>query len=166
MAKVRSIRKKMPTALMAELAGIAVRLLHTLDDKKALEEKEADAKARIKELAREYDLPLDEGTSQYLNVPDLGKALRVSRSEPKLKVDPQAFLERLGPERFLEVCTVTGVDIDLKVWDRLVELELVKEKDLLDCAVGLDDEPTISVGFAALRKEETDGRRASRGGRG
>lgn len=145
------IRKTVGPKLKKELSGLTEELAVVLAAKSDYEKREKAIKARIKEIALKYDLPLTKSASQYLNVPAVGKALRITRPDPAPVINPEAFLTSVGQALFHELVTVLKVELRLPEWLQALEDERVTEKQLLDCL----KEPTrpgedpITIGLSA-----------------
>lgn len=88
-------------------------------------------KNRILEINQQYDFPEHTEKSQAFSTPS-GR-IRVTRSEASPEVDPMLFLEAVGPEIFLDVCTPLKVDFDVIAWTEHLKREEVKEETLLNC---------------------------------
>jgi hypothetical protein len=142
-------RRNVGPKLQKELFRISVELDRVLFSKAGLAADEKVLKDRIREIASSYDLPFPKGASQYLNVPEIGKALRITRPEATPKIDPEAFLAAVGPELFHQLVTVVKVELRLPEWLQAVEDERVTEAALLDSLQeqdqGANDPITIAL---------------------
>lgn len=152
-------RRKVGPKLKKELESVAFELDRVLAEKAAVAAREKELKDRIREIATKYDLPFAKGASQYLNVPEIGKALRVTRPEQTPSIDPEAFLAEVGKDLFHELVTVLKVELRLSEWLQAVEEERVTEEQLLSCVKVADpnaQEPiTISLAKPFDPKEDS-----------
>ena len=123
-------RRNVGPKLKKELEVISEKLADALARKAAAAKDEATLKVRIKEIAASYDLPFSKGASQYLNVPAIDRALRITRPEVTPVIDPDEFLAEVGVEMFHRVVQVLKVELRLTEWLKAVEDELVTEAAL------------------------------------
>jgi hypothetical protein len=144
---VGPVMKKRLTELTVELQAV-------LEQKKALEERETQLKKQIREIAASYDLPVQDGASQYLNLPDGEKALAVVRPERAVTVIPEKFRERVGDEIFHHLCVIKSVDFDMSRWALLRAEERVTDADLMACIPEDAKEPTLTIKIAKARAEK------------
>lgn len=150
------IRKNVGPKLKKELSDIAIKLADVLKRKADAARDEKDLKARIHEIAAVYDLPMSKSASQYLNVPEINKALRITRPESTPEIEPGAFREAVGTELFHELVTVLKVELNLAEWLQAVEDERVTEAQLLDSLKERDSaEDKMSISLAAMLDPKT-----------
>lgn len=151
-------RRNVGPKLKAELADITTKLADVLSRKAEAASEEKALKDRIREIAAKFDLPFAKGASQYLNVPGLDKALRITRPEATPTIEPEAFRAAIGNDLFHELVTVLKVELKLPEWLQAVEDERVTEAQLLDCIKAADptagDPITISLSKPFDPKED------------
>ncbi len=143
-----TLRKKLTPKAQAELVELTVLLGPAIEERKLASEAEKSIKSRILEIVKDYDLPLvSTAVTQALNVPEAGASLRVTRSEARLSIDPQALLDLVGPEAFFDLCTVTKVDFNLDIWDLFVKQERFKASDFTRFIKQPDEDPSETKGL-------------------
>lgn len=142
-------RRNVGPKLRKELADITIQLASVLKRKAEAAKEEKALKDRIREIAARFDLPFAKGASQYLNVPEIDQALRITRPESTPTIDPEAFRKSVGTELFHELVTVLKVELKLSEWLKALEEERVTEDQLLDSIKTADpdagDPITISL---------------------
>lgn len=143
-------RRTVGPKLKKELHDIALALSAVLADKADLAKREKELKSRIREIVTVYDLPFAKGASQFLNVPELDKSLRVTRPDPAPQIDPEAFRTAVGTDLFHELVTVLKVELKLPEWLQALEDERVTEASLLESLKGQEpgsDDP-LTIAFS------------------
>lgn len=146
--------KKLTKAKADELRALVIDFNEKKEARVAAATAEAEVHGLIYAITKAYALPIVDGVSQYFNVDELGKALRATRPEKALTVEPETFLALVGDENFHKVCKITKVDFNLERWNLMVEDEAVTNEMLLKSVPPEDpDKPeTISLSLSAVRK--------------
>ena len=135
----------------AELRRLAAELAETRDRAKELADRERAIRERILEIVDGRELPIVSGRSQYLNVPEIGRALRVTRQDPRIEIDPERLREEVGDEVFHLVCRVRKVDFDASRWQMLLDEERVTDS-MLQRSIVAQEEGVMSVTLGPIQK--------------
>ena len=116
-------RRGVGPKLTAKLEQLTAELAEAERVAKAAEARVDEIKVAIREIVDGYDLPVQEGQSQYLNVPAQQRTLRVTRTAPAPTLNPERFLAEVGRDVFLDVVTVKKVELDVPRWQVAVAQE-------------------------------------------
>jgi hypothetical protein len=142
------VRGDLPKELEKELDHLTEKLVEVKKSSKALEKQEDEIKGRIRAIALAYNLPVTRGSSQYLNLSSIRKALRITRPEKTPKINPEKLRELVGDDLFHEICTVLSVDLDISKWHDLVDQEAVLESMLFDAIIPDDPDAPEALTIA------------------
>lgn len=153
-----NIRQPIPKKFQDELVALGVRLESINEEKSKLKKMEDALKARIREIALQYDLPIKEGPSQYLILSSGKKSLRITRPEKTPKLNPEVLREKVGNDTFHDICTVTSVDFDVSKWRHYLDREEVTSDMLYDSIIPDDpDAPeSITIALSSPKGEEIE----------
>ena len=86
-----------------------------------------------------------EGRSVYVDLPELGQAVRVGVPEDKEDVDYDGLRERVGDELFARATRPKGYELIPSEWEKMMEEELVTRSDLLDFVSTKPATPPVEV---------------------
>lgn len=150
-------RRNVGPKLKEELTDLTVQLSGVLQRKAEVAKEEKAIKDRIREIAEKFDLPISKDASQYLNVPEAGKALRITRPEPTPIIEPEAFRQRVGTDLFHELVTVLKVELKLPEWLKAVEDERVTQEQLMDCIKPIDPDAPDPITISLAKLVDTKG---------
>ena len=137
--------------LKKQLAELGLELEGVLAAKKAAADRESEIKTKIKEIVSRYDLPVAEGPSQYLDIPDTELSLAVVRPERSVTVVPEKLRERVGDDLFHLLCVIKTVAFDMSKWALLKDEERVTDADLVASLPAEDPAEVITIKLAKAR---------------
>lgn len=118
-----------------------------------LKKEEDRIKRDISVIVNKYSLPIQEGKSSYMNLPNDSVALRVTRGETNPQLCAMLLLEQVkDPEVFLRVISVKSIELNEKEWRIALDKELVTNS-MLDLAILPSTERSLTIAITG-RKEE------------
>lgn len=118
-----------------------------------LKKEEDRIKRDILVIVNKYSLPIQEGKSSYMNLPNDSVALRVTRGETNPQLCAMLLLEQVkDPEVFLRVISVKSIELNEKEWRIALDKELVTNS-MLDLAILPSTERSLTIAITG-RKEE------------
>jgi len=130
-----------PDDVQATLVELADEFIEAKDRLNAAKKDVDRLGSQIRAITDRYSLPVVEGKSEYIQVPDRQMSVRVTRSgEPPQVVNLGRFLETMPPEviwrvigQWLLKTTVPESGFDMEQWRLCLTEELVSEDRLVPC---------------------------------
>lgn len=145
-------KRKAGKIISAKILELSTELQEINKQLDSLKTRKSEIENTIVDLHSKWEFTRSSGKSDFFDLPELNKSLRVTYPDSSASVDPYKFIEIFGVDTFFEICTISSATFDMDKWLLARKEERVVASKLKDALKeGSPRKPIVA--FGKLKEE-------------